>query len=91
MLECSNIGLDHLTGGPRQLLDVVEHRSPLFAQAGRPPVVFYGFEEVIVFEEKSQTATVVGQSVMAVVDTADYKGDQFTFDLAQRLRSCHSR
>ncbi len=89
--ERCHVGLIHLPRRRREFLDVGQHDSALFAESRRSPIGFDRGEEVVVLQETSQTATVVGESVVALVGGADNESDQLTFDLAERLRTGHRR
>ena len=77
------------TGRGGEFGRVVEHGCALGAQVGVGVVAFYGFQQVVVFEEAPQTAAVVGDSVLAVVLLAYDQGDQFAIDLAQAGGAAH--
>jgi hypothetical protein len=47
---------------------VAQHRGPPCVEAGRSPIVFDRDEKFVILQEPTQTAPVVGQSVVAFVD-----------------------
>jgi len=89
--ERCHVGLVHLSGRRCELFGVRQHGDALFAESRLSPIGFDRGEEVVVLQETSQTATVVGESVVALVGGADNESDQFTFDLAQGAGSRHCR
>lgn len=72
-----------------QLLDVGEHCDSTIAQSCRFPVRRNRVSEFVVPEQVPQTADVVRDSVVAVIDCAHNNGDDLPFDTSQCLGSCH--
>jgi hypothetical protein len=73
----------------RQLFGIAEHCSASIIDRCRLPVRFDGGEQVVIVEEPSQTATVMGHSVVALVEGAHNKGDHLSVDPSKILRPCH--
>lgn len=84
-----HVSFSHVAGGRRQILGLGQHRHPFLTEAGGTPVGFDALDQIVVLEKRAQTAPVVPHSVVTVVVGADDEGDQFPFDLSQRLRARH--
>jgi hypothetical protein len=84
--ERPNIPLVHVAWRTCEFFDIAQHGDARIAQTGGSPIGFYRSEQLIVPEEASQTATVVAESVVAVVDVAHHESDELSFDFSERLR-----
>ena len=80
---------DHLPRSPGQLQRIAQHREASIIQTGRFEVVFDPTEKIIIFEEATQTAPMMGESVVTVIGGAHHQRDQLPIDLAQRLGALH--
>lgn len=87
--ESGDVVLGHRRWFDGELLGEPEHRSSLLVETGGTPICFDAREEVIILEESAQTAPMVDNSVVALVDLAHHEGDEFTLNLAEGLGSSH--
>ena len=78
--QVGHVGVGHVSWGASQFLHIREHCNPLLTQARITPVNLDCFEQLVVFEEAPQTAAMVCQSVVALIDAADHEGDQLPLD-----------
>lgn len=87
--ECLLVGGRHLARCAGELVSERQHGQTFLAQSSGVIVVLDGRQHCVVFEEPTQTASVVDRSVFAIVDSADDEGDHFAFYLAQCLGPGH--
>ncbi len=86
-----HIGFGHLAWCTGQLLHIVEHCLTFCAESCGAPIGLDGVKKLIVLEEASQTATVVGDSVVALVDVAHDQRNDLPFDFAEGSGAGHCR